>query len=1386
MAFPCLTGLQSRTRTGEPRSTTIDSRVAHAHLLNTTASIDALPISALQAGWAVILSNYVGVREHVTFATAHTVTPSTRCESESVSNDGYRVVQTQAFLNGPKSSIPVTNGEFLKWLTELHNSAVGQKEETLYPSSGQSQTLVAFYGTERSEEGKSSNNQPPVGKDIALSIAAWPYTTGFLKLQATYTDTVLDEPSALVVLAQLDDILGFILADLTKPVRASVAAIRLSLLSVTDSDVDTSKQLLTDTPYLHTQFEVTAQNSPNHVALEFRHDICTKRSTTWTYGELNHRANIFAKFLVHTFGHLSDKVIPICMDRCPELYVAVLGILKSGGAWCPIDCSFPARRRHALIARTGSNMLVVADLNLAGETEGIPAGVAVVDITMVHDVGLSQIELSDVGIGSLAYLIWTSGTTGDPKGVPIHHEAAITSMKALQKSIPTEVTGDNVRCLQFSHFTFDVFVQDLFYTWGVRGTIISSTREFMLGSFAELSNSTNATHAHLTPAFAASVPREQCKTLEVVTMIGENLPQAVADDWSTLRAYNTYGPAETAVVSTFRRFGALGDELQSENIGHPLPSVSAFVMRDGLPLLTHGVGELALGGPQLSTGYWNDPDKTAERFVWNGHLSRRLYLTGDMVRQLHDGSLEFIGREDDLIKIQGVRVELSEVSFALRSCHASVEQVETLYLDRIDRPSKVIVAFLAAPKLVNHHQILIPFAKAAPIAKIALLQAQKNLPMYMIPRVILVVNKMPQTSSNKIDKAALKAIYGSSDLGSWEKALTRDDGDISGAENWSQDEGNIVSVVAELSGTAQNSMSRLSELRSVGIDSIAATRLAPMLSSKGYSVSVADVLRCQRLGDIFEISQKSGQSAKRFDLDAFNNEWHSRVAKRIKDQGFVAAPVLPLQESLLAESMQNDARAYWSNIVLSLDAQVDTTLLQKAWTDVVNGTEALRTGFIPSAAVSDDGSDRDHTFIQLIYDKADLDWTNISAPAGKLKDLATERASALAEKHQKDAFRKPPVAVTIFEQMTGSISGCDRIQANYSELSRNNVKAIGVPTNGHPRTKDMIAGANNDPQVYHQPLERTMMISVHHSIRDEMSLDFILDDVRKSYTREIPNHRHQFREALRLMLPSQEEIDEDRNFWSKTLGDFVTTDDTNEWPDLTGSHDGQGEGFITHSQSLTSSYAELQDVALSLGATSAASILRVAWGSILLMYLEAEGVVFAETWSNRIDNPTLANVVGPLTTVLPIPFRAIGSAREALNAQSLIQKFSTTHRSIPGSIIRKLLNRPRHQSLYPALFNFLPDSSEPDLSTLWTKTDSIIGLTVEHPLALNVTPKADGVVELELLANPNAISRAHLAILASQVNAFVQVMLHFPDIPLTQIPSRFCKDLLSMSSVSDC
>ena len=917
-------------------------------------------------------------------------------------------------------------------------------------------------------------------------------------------------------------------------------------------------------------------------------------------------------------------------------------------------------------------------------------------------------------------------------------------MKALQSLIPADVLGGDVRCLQFSNFTFDVFIQDLFYTWGVGGTVISSTREIMLGSFPQLANATKATHAHLTPAFAASIPRERCKTLEVVTMIGERLSQVVADDWSmNMRAFNTYGPAECTVVSTLRRFGAPGDEMQSENIGYPLPSVSAFVVRNGQPVMRHCIGELALGGPQLSNGYFHDHERSAERFVWNKIYKTRLYLSGDMARQLHDGSFEFVGRTDDLIKIQGIRIELSEISYALRSCHPLVRQVETQYLARDDRPSRIIVTFLAAPKLdTAKTSNFRPIAskEAVSVAASATSQARTVLPSYMVPSLFIVIGSIPHSPSAKIDQKALLRIYSLINLEAWESNLASHDGTVQTVMPWSHTEYDVLGDIANLSGTARDSITRWSELRSIGIDSIAVAQLVSVLHRRGASISIADLLHCQTVDALLQVIKRPSEDELEasYDLSSFHNRLYKAVKIHINRSNVFVTPALPFQESLLSESMRN-VDSYWSHVCLTLDPQVDLHRLRKTWQKVVDSTEALRTGFIPSRLVcehpGDSMYDSKSSFLQLIYDKAVVVWNCVEISkdyrGSDLASLCRDNASRIAKNHQQDYFRSPSLAITIF------IS----------------------PSEG-----------------------RTMMVSSHHAVRDEASLGFILQDVLHKYQNLGERQRHQFRQGLQAILPTENTTHEDEIFWSKTLRDFAVTDNPNVWP--SSERDDSMTHFITCKHNLTSGEKELRIAALSLGASSVASLLQVAWGAILLMYLERETIVFAETWSHRTGHASLSDVIGPLITVLPVPFRVFGSVRDTVYAQTQLQQQCRAHASVHPRVIKKLIGNNEGSSLYPALFNFLPNVADEAPDHLWTKAEVDVGLTVEHPMALNASLLPTGGLEIEFVASTKIMNPAKLNTIARQVDGFVMKMLKFPDLPLMQLPSHFSKECLSVSSVS--
>ena len=472
--FPALTGLRPRATSGQRGSVSLDSTLTLAKLYRTTGAHHVHPVTALQLTWALLLSAYTSTHEEIVYTT--TIFPTKTQDSNDNNGRISHGSETQICIDLSESRVHSSVTTLLREVAASHQSSLPFNQVPHSTSDWNDQcryaTRVAFY-----QESSFGMNDPSSSFDInhGVSIEIRPNAAGCLAFRASYTDYVLDESSALIVLKQMENIMAFILENPDEPTDSSFLAVRRSLLSASNEEMMEVEDAEKESKGLHHQFEEYARDNPNRIALVFeRHLDTSDRSghVSWTYAQLDEKAQQIADYLIYNFGPLDNTVVPICMDRRPELYVAILGVLKAGGAWSPIDPSFPTRRRHDLVARTYAKIMIVAEQRIMDDSGGIPEGVITVDINNIEKPPSSRGKTPKLKSCSLAYLIWTSGTTGDPKGVPISHGAAITSMKAIQESIPTDVIGGSVRCLQFSQFTFDVFVQDLFYTWGVGGTLI--------------------------------------------------------------------------------------------------------------------------------------------------------------------------------------------------------------------------------------------------------------------------------------------------------------------------------------------------------------------------------------------------------------------------------------------------------------------------------------------------------------------------------------------------------------------------------------------------------------------------------------------------------------------------------------------------------------------------------------------------------------------------------------------------------------------------------------------------------------------------------------------------------------------------------------------------
>ncbi|OOG00407.1 hypothetical protein ASPCADRAFT_136039 [Aspergillus carbonarius ITEM 5010] len=1344
------------------------ARTSYDRLKRQSKSIGATPLSVLQAAWGSVLLAYTGTPDQDvvmgSVVSGRLDVDSEVCVGPTLTTVPIRLSLSQ--INEDSGDL-WTNRSVARRLTTINAEALSYLQTrlgSLVMADGRLpyDTLIVyqdFNAGSNSSDLWSSVDHPAMANDFAVMIEIWPGVNSSLTLRATFNDAQLDRSAAENMLEEMSGIVAFILDQPDGNFQDALFCTENGLKSYSNPKPPIAPEVL-EGALLQSQFEEHAASHPEDPALIFKYDLeddSNPRNITWSYAKLNALADDLAEHLLQTGAEITNSPIPICIEKSPASYVAILGILKAGGAWCPIDTFSPAQRRHDLIARTCSTILLVSSADGAQPEGSIPIGVDVIDV----DKFTTERTITDGAVRSktnhrttpdgMAYLIWTSGTTGAPKGVPIKHSSAVSSMKSLQKDIPTDVAG-GVRCLQFSQHTFDVSIQDLFYTWGVGGVLISASREIMLGSFPKLANTTRATHAHLTPAFSAAVSRKTCETLQVITMIGEKLTQSVADDWGTnMRAFNTYGPAEVTVVSTIREFGNEHIDVKSANIGWPMDSVSVFVTKNQRLVMKNAIGELALGGPQLSPGYLSQDDVTKAKYVWNEEAGQMVYYTGDLVRMLADGSLEYISRVDDLVKLGGIRVELSEISFALAECHPLVDNIETLILNRPDRPNKVMVAFLSAPKAArtsDSEQLLVLDNTALEIARAASDKAQGTLPSYMIPSVYLVVSHIPRTSSAKTDRRALQAAYAYIDIDSWERKMSPET-DVyaqnSEAEDTTSIATQVVEMIASLANISKSGITKSSRLRSLGIDSIRATRLASRLKEAGHHLSVVEVLKCASVQDLIKLvstGEAQESALETFSVSGFNDVWHAAVASRVLED-FVTVRATTIQESLLSETM-GTYNMYWSNHFFLLDSSVDATRLKQAWLATSQKVEALRTGFIPVAEV-DHGKigsrgDLEFSLLQIIYNLPGLDWEHVNCSEQDLVELRDNRIEEIMTKHQQNYFRHPPWAVTVFD--TG------------------------------------------DRQL--------MIFTVHHSIHDEPSLGLIMDDVRSAYAYK-PPPRHQLCDALSIVLPAERRRNATRSFWEAELTRFSELD-APAWPDLTGKRLQPGEvpkyELITEMIPMTEPVQKLQLFAAQLGVSSIASIIRAAWAYVSLAYLGVPATVFAETLSDRVLHADLEDCIGPLISVVPIPFNPTGTTRELLAEQHRLSVQSWTYRHIHAREIRKMLKRPRGEALYPAVFNFHAANEEAvngTESTIWRELEDEVGLHVEHPMAMNVFQHTDGSIVLEASADSSMMCRAQLSLFVSQIDGLITSMLASPDEPLKSLINRFPAALRSLSNqpVSD-
>ncbi len=504
---------------------------------------------------------------------------------------------------------------------------------------------------------------------------------------------------------------------------------------------------------VHELFQAQAGRTPEAVALVFEGE-------TLTYAELNRRANRLA----HHLGDLGvgpDVRVGLCLERSPEMVVAVLAVLKAGGAYVPLDPEFPAPRLHSMLAESEPAVLLTQRslAGLCGELcGGLGVPVLAVDAAASSWAGQAEGDPPRGGLTpeNLAYVIYTSGSTGAPKGVMNAHRGVVNRLLWMQEAYGL---GAAEAVLQKTPYSFDVSVWEFFWPLGVGARLVVARpgghRE--PAYLAETIRREGITTVHFVPSMLPHFVEQEgvgrCTGLRRVVCSGEALPsglvERVHERLPGVEVHNLYGPTEAAVdVTAWRCFP--GEEGGSGRVplGRPVSNTRIYVLdREGEPVPVGVAGELYIGGVQVSRGYQKRADLTAERFVpdaFGGEAGARLYRTGDVGRWVGEGRLEYLGRNDFQVKVRGFRIELGEIEARLGE-HAGVR--EAVVVGRADAPGEArLVAYYVGGEAVAVEALRSHLGE--------------RLPEHMVPAAYVRLERLPLTANGKLDRRGLPAPEG--------------------------------------------------------------------------------------------------------------------------------------------------------------------------------------------------------------------------------------------------------------------------------------------------------------------------------------------------------------------------------------------------------------------------------------------------------------------------------------------------------------------------------------------------------------------------------------------------------------------------------------------------
>ena len=701
----------------------------------------------VQGAWALLLSRYSGEKD-VVFGATRACRRSALKSVESMVGLFINTLPVRVQVSPEKLLLPWLKELRVQWLAIRdyeHTPLVKVQAWSDIPSGSLFESILVFENyllnsTMRSLGGGFENREFKLLEQTNYPLTVVAYVEPELLLQIAYARHRFNDTTIVRMLGHLRTLLESMVANPEQRLSD------LPLLTEAERNQLLIEWNSTEANYpkdacIHQLFEAQVERNPDAVAVVFE-------SQQLTYQELNRRANQVAHHL-HQLGVGPEVLVGICVERSLSMVVGLLGILKAGGAFVPLDPQYPKSRLAFMLHDTQASIL----LTQKRLVECLPSHVAKVVcldadwniISLCSDENPASLATGD----NLANVIYTSGSTGQPKGVMIPHRGICNHLLWMQAAFQL-TEGDRV--LQKASISFDVSVFEVFWPLlaGLRLILAKPGGHQDTAYLVKLIAEQKITFFHTVPSMLQVLLEEQqidsCKCLRHVTSGGEALPNELKERFFAqmeAELYNAYGPTEASIGVIYGRCKR-GSDQHIVPIGQPIANTQIYVLDSYLQPQPIGVpGELYIGGVGLARGYLNQPELTVERFIPNpfsNQLGARLYKTGDLARYQPDGNIEYLGRIDHQVKIRGFRIELGEIEAVLSQYPVR----ETVVIAREDvTGDKRLVAYV------------VPNPGQVPSTSDLRRFLQQQLPDYMVPSAFVILEALPLTPNGKVNHRAL-------------------------------------------------------------------------------------------------------------------------------------------------------------------------------------------------------------------------------------------------------------------------------------------------------------------------------------------------------------------------------------------------------------------------------------------------------------------------------------------------------------------------------------------------------------------------------------------------------------------------------------------------------